>query len=76
MDKSFGLKLQVLKHLARLPLGYLQTKNKLTIQSHCATGHRFVLKTRTKIYDVETSRNLLVSLIIIRIVLRVIKKRR
>ena len=32
MDKSFGLKIEVLKHL---PLGYTQTKNEL---KHKATG--------------------------------------
>ena len=45
MNKSFGFKLEVVKHL---PLGYLQTKNKLATQSHCNARHRFVLKTRAK----------------------------
>ena len=45
MNKSFGLKLEVVKHL---PLGYLQTKNELTTPSRCDAGHRFILKTRAK----------------------------
>ena len=45
MNKSFGLKLEVVKHL---PLGYLQTKNELTTLSHCDAGHKFVVKTCTK----------------------------
>ena len=45
MNKSFGLKLEVVKHI--FP-GYLQTKNELTTLSHCDVGHRFVLKTRAK----------------------------
>ena len=37
MNKSFGLKLEVVKHL---PLGYLQTKNELTALSHCDAEYR------------------------------------
>ena len=64
IDKSFGLKLQVIKHL---PLKHLQTKDELTLQSHFAVGHRFALKhvQRFRKYAVETSRHLLVSLLII-----------
>ena len=40
MDKSFGLKLQLIKHLS---LGYLQT----------AAEHRFVLKARAKILKIR-----------------------
>ena len=46
MNKSFGLKLEVVKHL---PLRYWQTKNELTTPSRCDAGHRFVLKQRVKI---------------------------
>ena len=49
MNKSFGLKLEVVKYL---PLGYLQTKNELTTPSRCDAGNRFVLKTRA-----NTSKN-------------------
>ena len=45
MNKSFGLKLEMVKHL---PLGYSQTKNELTTLVHCDAGHRFVLKTHAK----------------------------
>ena len=45
VNKSFGLKLEVVKYL---PLGYLHTKNELTTLSNCDAGHRFVLKTRAK----------------------------
>ena len=38
MNKSFGLKLEVAKHL---PLAYLQTKNELTTLSHCDAGHQW-----------------------------------
>ena len=42
MDECFGLKLLVLKHL---PLGYIQAKNELKAQRHCAANRTFVLKT-------------------------------
>ena len=47
------------------------------MQSHCAAGHRFILKTRTRILKIRcgNKQDLLVSLIIIGIVLRVINKK-
>ena len=39
MDEPFGLKRLVLKCL---PLGYIQTKNELKAQRHCAANLRFV----------------------------------
>ena len=45
MDKSFGLKISVLKHLS---LAYIHTKTELKTHSHWAVKHRFVLKLHVK----------------------------
>ena len=45
MDKSFGIKISVLKDL---PLGYIHTKNELKPQIHWAVKRRFIIERYVK----------------------------